>query len=125
MMKTFFLALTFFLSTTAFSQSAASEIIQAFRSGNAGKVSAYFDNLLEITFDKTNKEYSKSEAAAFISGFFSDNSVRDFKVLHQSGSSGSFYCIGNLITSSGTYRTTFFAKEKGGRTVLQEIRFEK
>lgn len=125
MIKTFSLLLTFLMSSVGFSQSTSSEIIQAFRTGNAEKVSAYFDSALEITVDKHNKVYKKSDAATFISGFFSENNVKDFKVLHQSESGGSFYCIGNLVTSSGTFRTTFYAKEKGGKTVVQEIRFEK
>lgn len=101
------------------------DIIQAFKKGNATDVTTYLDNSVEITLDSQNNTYNKRQASKVITDFFSKNKVSDFKVLHQSESGGTAYCIGNLSTSGGTYRLTLFAKDKNGKTLLQEIRFEK
>lgn len=101
------------------------DIIQAFKKGSATDVATYLDNSVEITLASQNSTYNKQQASKIITDFFSENKVSDFKVLHQSESSGTAYCIGNLSTSGGTYRLTLFAKDKNGKTLLQEIRFEK
>jgi hypothetical protein len=51
--------------------------------------------------------------------------VTNFEVIHQSESAGSQYCIGNLTTSNGVYRTTIYMKQKGEKELVQELRFEK
>ncbi len=106
-------------------QLSMNEIVQAFKKGNAADVTSTLDNSVEITMDSGNNTYTKQQASKIISDFFSRNKVSDFKVLHQSESGGTAYCIGNLSTSGGTYRLTLFAKGKNGKTLLQEIRFEK
>ncbi len=101
------------------------EIIQAFKKGSATDVATYLDNSVEITLNSQNNTYNKRQASKVITDFFEKNKVSDFKVLHQSESGGTAYCIGNLATSGGTYRLTLFAKDKNGNMLLQEIRFEK
>lgn len=101
------------------------ELVRAFKSGNTTTVSAYLDKNVEITMNGQNKNYNKVQATNVLADFFSTNKVSDFKVLHQSESAESAYCIGNLITSNGSYRLTFYAKDKNGRTLIQEIRIEK
>lgn len=110
------------ITASAFSMN---DIIRAFKSGNASEVSQYLDNSVEITLNGQNSTYNKKQATTLLSDFFSQHKVSAFKVLHQSESGGTAYCIGNLVTSDGTYRVTLFAKEKSSRTLLQEIRFEK
>jgi membrane-bound inhibitor of C-type lysozyme len=47
-------------------------------------------------------------------------------VVHNGDSgSGAKYQIGELKTSTGTYRTYVYAKNKGGTMLVQEIRIEK
>lgn len=101
------------------------DIIQAFKKGSATDITTYLDNSVEITLDSKNNTYNTQQASKIITDFFSKNKVSDFKVLHQSESGGTAYCIGNLSTAGGTYRLTLFAKDKKGKTLLQEIRFEK
>lgn len=101
------------------------DIIRAFNTGDVAEVSNYLDNAVEITLDGKNGTYNKTQVVKVLSGFFKEHKVSGFKVLHKSESAGTAYCIGNLSTSAGTYRLTLFAKEKNGKTLLQEIRFEK
>ncbi len=117
----------FFLSLLAILSSFISfdEVVRAIKSGDAAGVSAYFDNTVEITLPGKSNSYSKSQAALVLRDFFANNTVKDFEILHKSDDSGSQYCIGNLKTSNGIFRTTIFIKQKGGKELLQELRFEK
>ncbi|MCD8528584.1 MAG: DUF4783 domain-containing protein [Chitinophagales bacterium] len=44
--------------------------------------------------------------------FFSSNTPRSYKMVHNGDSGGAKYQIGELQTSTGTYRTYVYAKEK-------------
>ena len=59
-----------------------------------------------------------------IKDFFSAKGVKNFTVIHKGEKGGSQYCIGNLITRSGTFRTTIYLKQKGDKQIMQEISFE-
>jgi Domain of unknown function (DUF4783) len=101
------------------------DVIKAIRSGDAAQVSQYFDNTLEISLPNKSSSYNRNQAEQVLQNFFSSNTVKDFEILHTSDNAGSKYCIGNLKTANGTYRTTIFMKQKGNKTLLQELRFEK
>jgi membrane-bound inhibitor of C-type lysozyme len=61
-----------------------------------------------------------------IKNFFNSNSPNGYKVVHNGDSgSGAKYQIGELKTSSGSYRTYVYAKDKMGSMLIQEIRIEK
>ena len=117
------LAITAFLfSFTALS---FTEIVNAIKSGNAAEVAKYFDNTVEITLPEKSNSYSKSQAELVLHDFFVTNGVKKFEVIHKSENSGSQYCIGNLITSNGLFRTTIYLKQKADKQVVQELRFER
>lgn len=101
------------------------EVLDAIKSGNANEVAKYFDNTVEITLPGKSNSYSKSQAQLVLRDFFNTNNVKNFQVIHQSENAASQYCIGNLNTSSGLFRTTIYMKQKGDRQVIQELRFEK
>lgn len=105
--------------------SSLGQIIEAFKSGKAEQITPYLDQSLKITIGGKNYTYTKKEAEEYLKGFFASHPVKNFEILHKSESSGSAYCIGNLVTSGGTFRTTLFVKDKSGKNLLQEIRFEK
>ncbi len=99
--------------------------MNAIKSGDASEVSKYFDNTVEITLAGKSNSYSKTKAAQVLQDFFVSNTVKDFEILHKSDNSGSQYCIGNLKTANGTFRTTIFMKQKGSAEVIQSLSFEK
>lgn len=99
-------------------------MVAGIRSGDAEKVSKYFDNTVDIVTPAKNSSYSKSQAEMVLKDFFANNAVRGFTVIHKGENNGSQYCIGTLITKNGSYRTTIYMKLKNDKQVLQEIRFE-
>ncbi|MDE3182669.1 MAG: DUF4783 domain-containing protein [Bacteroidota bacterium] len=118
----FTLIITTFSSFTYIS---FTEIINALKSGNSAEVAKYFDNTVEITLPQKSNSYSKNQAQLVLHDFFNDNTVKNFQVIHQSENAGSEYCIGNLTTSNGVFRTTIYIKQAGTKELIQELRFEK
>lgn len=120
-MKPLFIALiVFLLSTSCYSQ----EFISALKNGNAKELAVYLDNSVEITIAEKSSVNNKKNAEAILGQFFNEAGVKNFQLIHKSGSTSSQYFIGNLTTTSGVYRTTVFVKQKGKNTFIQEIRFE-
>lgn len=124
-MKKFLLPFFALVVFSSFAIYSFSEIIDAIKSGNAAEVAKYFDNTLEITFPQKSNSYSKSKAEEKLRDFFNNNPVKGFKIIHQGKNADSQYCIGNLSTDNGIYRTTIYTKQKGEIQLIQELRFEK
>ncbi|MBK7882746.1 MAG: DUF4783 domain-containing protein [Chitinophagaceae bacterium] len=101
------------------------DVVAAMRSGNAYLLAKNFDNTVEIIMPDKSNSYSKNQAEVVLKDFFSTNTVQAFAIIHKGENAGSQYCIGNLITKTGVYRTTVYMKFKAGNSVVQEIRFEK
>ena len=104
--------------------SSIDEVISAMRIGNAANIANFFDNTVEINLPDKSNAYSKSQAELVLKDFFNANQVKNFEVIHKGENAGSQFCIGTLVTKTGTYRTTIFMKQRGDKQVLQEITFE-
>ncbi len=124
-MKNLLLSSLLFFSLSSFLSLSFTEVINAIESGNASQVSKFFDNTVEITLPGKSNSYSKKQAELVLHDFFSSNQIKNFQVIHKSDNAGSQYCIGNLNTSTGVFRTTIYLKQKGDKLVVQELRFER
>ena len=124
-MKKFLLFLSVVTLLSSFTFISFTEVINAMKSGNATEVARYFDNTVEISLPEKSNSYSKSQALLILNDFFKSNDVKNFEVIHQSENAGSQYCIGNLTTSHGVFRTTIYMKQKGNKELVQALRFEK
>jgi len=101
------------------------DVISALKQGDAGSLSRFLDNTVEINIAGRSSSYSKAQAEIILKDFFSKNQVKSFELLHQGeAGGGSRYGIGNMATSGGSFRTSFFLQKKGGSLVLNELRFE-
>ena len=125
MKKIFTILATVFALSSFTTFTGLNDVINAIKAGNAVSVSKYFDNTVEITVNGKSSNYSKTQGEVVLRDFFANNAVKSFTVLHQGQSGGSEFCIGTLITSNGSYRTTLNLKQKGDKQSLQEIKFEK
>ena len=125
MKKIFTILATVFALSSFTTFTGLNDVINAIKTGNAVSVSKYFDNTVEITVNGKSSNYSKTQGEVVLRDFFANNAVKSFTVLHQGQSGGSEFCIGTLITSNGSYRTTLNLKQKGDKQSLQEIKFEK
>ncbi|MBC9931378.1 DUF4783 domain-containing protein [Chitinophaga qingshengii] len=99
------------------------DVVGAIKQGDVNSLSRYLDNNVEINISGKANSYSKAQAEIILKDFFSKNQVKSFELVHQGGEASRFG-IGNLSTSGGNYRLSFFLQKKGGAMVLNELRFE-
>lgn len=125
-MKTL-LFLLFFSSLTTTNDFSLASITKAMNTGDAEALGQYFDNSIELSVLDNEDIYDKAQAIQIVKNFFSQHQPKSFSQLHHGSSpaSDSQYCIGNLVTSDSTYRVYIYMKMSAGKTVIQEIRFDK
>jgi hypothetical protein len=124
-MKHLLASLTLGIFLTAFSVTSDMDVvIGALKKNDASALAAFFDNTVDLTLPRKSNSYSKSQAQMVLRDFLAANPVIGFEVIYRNESSKAQYCVGNLLTSRATYRTTLFLKFRGGKAILQELRIE-
>jgi Domain of unknown function (DUF4783) len=125
MKKSFLISFVFLLlSFTSNAENIPPELITAFRTGDATKLAAYFNNSVELTLFDKEEIYSKTQAEMIMRDFFKQHIPTQFKILHQGGKDNSKYAIGNLICGSVSYRITFLLKIEDGNLYIHQLRIE-
>jgi hypothetical protein len=120
-----FLLVGFILVLSSFKdQNGIEEVISALRAGNSAQLSGYFDENVELTLPDKSDNYSKAQAQLIVKDFFGNNGVKGFELKHKGDSPSGHFCIGTLQTNAGNFRTNVFMKNKNGREVVKEIRFQ-
>jgi len=100
------------------------DVASAIKTGDATRVSKYFDNLVEISLNDRSHSYSRSQAELIVRDFFTSHDVTNFQVVYKSAGADVEYCMGKLTTRHGEYRTSFSLKNRGDRKLIQEISFD-
>ncbi|MEI6949457.1 DUF4783 domain-containing protein [Paraflavisolibacter sp. H34] len=100
------------------------DVIEALRTGKADEMAKYIEDDVEITLPGKSDTYSRAQALVILKDFFANNKVLTFEVKHRGSNSNNQFCIGNLQTRSGAYRTTIFMKTKNGRQSVKAIQFQ-
>lgn len=122
-----FLGLTAFRTASepaAPSAGGLDEVIAALRAGNATELAKYVDDNIEISLPEKSDNYSRAQALMILQDFFANNSVRGFEVKHKGDNGGNQFCIGTLITKAGNYRTIIYMRNKNGRQLIKDIKFQ-
>jgi len=103
-----------------------SAIAEAINQGDVEALSSFFDENVELTLLDDDGLYGKAQATQLVKRFLSTNQPKSFKLVHQgTNNSGLYYCIGDMITSSGeTFRVCYYLKEIEGKFVMQEFGIE-
>lgn len=101
------------------------DVISALRAGNAAQLAGSFDDNVELSLPDKSDNYSKAQAQLIVRDFFANNGVKGFDLKHKGDSpGGGHFCIGTLQTNAGNFRTNVFMKNKNGKEVIKEIRFQ-
>lgn len=102
------------------------DIALAIRSGNTRELVKYFDANVEITLLDEEGTYSKAQAEQVVKDFFDNNKPQSFVLVHRGSSTdGALYAIGSLKTTSNQeFRTYYYVKKRGDKSLIQELRFE-
>ncbi len=125
-MKYLLIALCFAIPMLSFTVD-QSAITAAIGNGDIQALSKYFDETVEICILDLEDMLDKDEAIAEIDSFFKANQPKSFTLVHDGTSKGqdSRYFIGDLNTSSETFRVYVYLKSTSDNYLIQEIRFEK
>lgn len=102
-------------------------ITKALSSGDAETLGSFFDESVEVAILDAEDIYDKAEAVKKVKTFFTQNKPTAFSQVHQGSSKGndSQYCIGNMTAGGKTFRVYVYLGNNGGKTLIQEIRFDK
>lgn len=102
-------------------------IARALASGDSEALAQYLSDNVEVSILDKEQSCPKTKASGLIRAFFDANKPKAFSQVHQGTSreNSDQYCIGNLTSTTGTYRVYLYLKVSGGNTTIQEIRFDK
>jgi len=112
------------IAQSGFSSDIPGEIVSSFNSGNAAKLSQYFNQTIELTFFEKEEIYSKTQAEIILRDFFAKNPPKQFKILHEGGKESSKYAIGQYISNTKTFRITFLLKTINSKVFIHQLRIE-
>lgn len=126
MKRVYVFVIAFFTVLLAFGQSSEKESIEAaIRQGNAKALGAYFASSVDLTVLQTEDVYSKDQAEVILTRFFNENAPGSFEIRHEGKSKlDDYYYIGELSTTSSTYRLTFFLKKNDSKFRIKQLRIE-
>lgn len=101
------------------------EITNSLKIGDVKSFSQHFDSNLELTILDNEAVYSKEQITTILKDFFGKNKPSAYTLIHKGNSgNGAFFQIGELVTSTKTFRTYLYAKNINGKFLIQEFRIE-
>lgn len=125
MKKVIFLSIIgLYFSLTCIGGDIPSDIVNAFKAGNASTIASYFNSTIEFTIYNKEEIYSKTQAERILKDFFTHNPPSQFTLLHQGGKESSKYAIGSLVAGSKNYRVTFLLKSMNSKVFIHQLRIE-
>ena len=93
--------------------------------GDAERLSAWFDDNLEITIMSTTNDSSKNQAKQILKAFFSKHTPRSFEISHTASRSNSKYALGFLNAGGEVFEVTIFVSDCGGRYKIQQLKIDR
>lgn len=101
------------------------QVSNALKKGDAAGLANLMMPQIELTLNGSDQTVSKAEAQKQLVVFFKERVPSDFTVKHQGTSKlDDQYRIGDLITSQGNYRVTFFMKKDGSLMLIRQLKIE-
>jgi len=119
----FFGLITFFASA----QVGIESINQALGAGDADALTKFFAENVEISIQDKEQIYPKAKANDVMRTFFAANKPKSFNQMHKGNSreNSDQYCIGNLVSSTGSFRVYLYLKTASNGVAIQELRLDK
>ncbi len=122
--KIFVVAMILFASVSMAKAEIPEEIITSIRSGNAAKLSKYFNQNVDLLVLDFECSCSKSQTQQVINDFFQKYAPSKFSIIHQGNKGDSDYAIGTLETDKGKYRIYFLIKTINKVAFIHQFRIE-
>ncbi len=93
--------------------------------GDSEKLSAWFDDSLEISIISSLNNSSKSQARQIVKAFFDSHTPRSFDISHIAGRSNMKYALGTLAAGGENFSVTIFVSCKDGVYKIQQLKIER
>ena len=101
------------------------QVVSAISSGNAAALSKTMVANVDMTLPTASDYYSKAQAEQILRKFFDDHQPKGLVIEHEgTNRTGDSYYIGNLPTSNGDFRVTFFLKKSDSGYQVKQLRIE-
>ena len=97
-------------------------IAKYIRQGDADKLSAWFDDNLEISVISNTSDSSKNQAKQILKSFFASYSPRGFDITHTAGRSNMKYAVGRLNAGGETFEVTIFVSFRQSTYKIQQLK---
>jgi len=126
-MKSYLFLITCLLSwNVLWSQSDISPAVSAaLKKGDATALASHFTPQLELTLAGKDGLFEKGQAQQMLTVFFKENPPQSFSIKHQGTSKlDDQFRIGELMTSKGMYRVTFFMKKNNNVLQIKQLKIE-
>lgn len=118
---TLFLGMTFALGA----QDITPAVVKAIETGDAETLSKHLTSSIDLTIGDDEDMYPRDEAAKKIKAFFAAHKPSGFEIKHKGTSKlDDQYRIGDLTTSKGKFRVTFFIKKTDKGMKVKQLRIE-
>lgn len=100
-------------------------IAKYIRMGDAEKLSAWFDDNLEISIISNTSDSSKNQAKQILKSFFESYSPREFNISHTAGRANMKYALGRLNAGGENFEVTIFVSFKKELYRIQQLKIQR
>lgn len=100
-------------------------IAKYIRMGDADKLSAWFDENLEISIISNSSDSSRNQARQILKSFFDSYSPRDFSISHTAGRANMKYALGRLNAGGEIFEVTIFVSFKKESYRIQQLKIQR
>lgn len=114
----------------AFAQTGASmdvfyPIAKYIEQGDAEKLSAWFDDHMEISVNGVCSDSGRNQARQILKAFFDGNRPSAFSIRHTASKANMKYALGAMTMSSVNYNVTIFVNLRDDSYRIQQLKIEK
>lgn len=97
----------------------------ALKKGDAAGIAVYLMPQVELTLSGKDGVVDSGQARQMLSAFFKENPPQAFTIKHQGTSKlDDQFRIGELTTSKGMFRVTFFMKKNNNALQIKQLKIE-
>lgn len=100
------------------------DIVNALKSADAGAISQYFDDVLDVKIlDKEEaKNIGKNQATILFKSFYSSNNINGFTLTSRREMGGTMYIAGKITGKDKSFNLTMMIHNKGTQPYIISVR---
>lgn len=118
--------LTFFTFMLTAQADITPQVVDAMGKGDATAIGKLLVSSVDLTILDDEDMYPRDQVVRKLGQFFQRNTPQSFVIKHQGTSKlDDHYRIGDLTTSTGVYRVTFFMKRSSSSMEIKQLRIER